>query len=186
MEITELRRQLHSQESEYKSLVRRCKVSTFTYIMEKMMLGCWQTETKDSKDEIRRWCLQWSQRRLQSWGRTAKDGTQPWMTSLSQHEQQELQVMRSWLFQVIKFQVFSSRLQLDMMHAMNNSACGNHTSMLSFGCKISSKGKHGNMEFMLHNALLLLLNPGKCSPQFCNFPFGICNSLPCACVSQWL
>jgi hypothetical protein len=54
MEITELRMQLHSQESEYKSLVRSCKVSTFTYIMEKMMLGCWQIETKDSKDEIRR------------------------------------------------------------------------------------------------------------------------------------
>jgi hypothetical protein len=28
MEITDLRRQLHSQESEYKSLVRSCKVST--------------------------------------------------------------------------------------------------------------------------------------------------------------
>jgi hypothetical protein len=77
-------------------------------------------------------------------------------------------------------------LQLDMMHAMNNRACGNHISMLSFGCKISSRGKHGNMEFLLHNALLLLLNPGKCSPQFCNFPFGICSSLPCACVFQWL
>ncbi len=41
--------------------------------------------------------------------------------------------------------------------------------MLSFGCKISSRGKHGNMEFMLHNALLLLLNPGKCSHNFVSF-----------------
>jgi hypothetical protein len=54
MEITELRRQLHSQESEYKSLVRSYKVSIFTYVTEKMMSGCWQTGTKDSKDEIRR------------------------------------------------------------------------------------------------------------------------------------
>jgi hypothetical protein len=54
MEITEMKRQLHNQEFEYKSLVRSCKVSIFTYIMEKMMLGCWQIETKDSKDEIRK------------------------------------------------------------------------------------------------------------------------------------
>jgi hypothetical protein len=39
MEITELRRQLHSQESEYKSLVRSCKVSTFSYVNGKNDVG---------------------------------------------------------------------------------------------------------------------------------------------------
>jgi hypothetical protein len=39
--------------------------------------------------------------------------------------------------------------------------------------------------FLLHKALLIA-EPWKMFPQFCNFPFGICNSLPCACVSQWL
>jgi hypothetical protein len=29
--------------------------------------------------------------------------------------------------------------------------------------------KHGNMEFLLHNAFLLLLNPGKCSHNVVTF-----------------
>jgi hypothetical protein len=34
---------------------------------------------------------------------------------------------------------------------------------------MSSRGKHGNMEFLLQNAFLLLLNPGKCSHNVVTF-----------------